>query len=184
MLMNGADSMVLADYGNKTTGPCPVQCPYTGSAFITYLQKIVSSAVSCLNCFLFSPISSLLLSSENLWNTLHVSIQVLDFKYFWWFLFSPWWPTAKLPLADSGPSNGYPDPLHLVPLWAMLVWCEVLGYGNTVVEDLSILVCDTVSCGQIVPDVSKDSSAFFFRVKQSKKCGTLGSTHPAAQVPS
>jgi hypothetical protein len=35
--MNGADSMILADYGNKTIGHCPVQCPSTGSAFIMYV---------------------------------------------------------------------------------------------------------------------------------------------------
>jgi len=80
--MNGADPVILADYGNKTTGHCPVQCPYSGLAFIMYLHKIVSSAVSCLSCFLFSSSSSLLLSSENLWSTLHASIQVLTSSIF------------------------------------------------------------------------------------------------------
>lgn len=108
----------------------------------------------------------------------------IDFKYFWWYLVSPWWPIVKLSHADSGFSNGYPDPLPLVPPWAMLVWCKILGYGSTVAEDLSSLVCDFVSCGRMVPDVSKDCSAFIIRVKQSKKCGTVGSTHPTAQVPS
>lgn len=97
----------------------------------------------------------------------------IDFKYFWWFLFSPWWPTTKLPHADSGSSNRYPDPVPLVPLWAMLVWCEILGYGSTVAEDLSNLVCDTVLCGQIVLDVSKDCSAFIFRVKQDESATFL-----------
>jgi hypothetical protein len=64
-------------------------------------------------------------------------------------LFSPWWPTAKISHADSGTFNGNPDPLPSIPLWTMLVWCEIWGYVITVVEYLSLLECDAVSYGWV-----------------------------------